>query len=212
MHTQPALFSKHRIEALSDGVFAIAMTLLVLDLKVPLDIQPGHLAQALAHDFSEWISFAVSFALLALYWTFQHRVFELLERVGSASLALTFLFLGLVSVLPFSTSLWGHHIREPLAFSIYYVNQFLMAVALLAKLELARVRHHLGPTAELAALRLRLYFLGLAMLVAAATFWVLPLKFAYIPLVVVALAGRAWRFRQSRQERHQLPLASDPPA
>ncbi len=55
------MFSKRRIEALSDGVFAIAMTLLILDLKVPLDTPPGQLGAALLHDVASWVSFMVTF-------------------------------------------------------------------------------------------------------------------------------------------------------
>lgn len=52
------MFTKSRLEALSDGVFAIAMTLLILDIKIPPNAS-GHLSEALAKDFHAWISFVV---------------------------------------------------------------------------------------------------------------------------------------------------------
>ena len=132
------MFSKHRLEALSDGVFAIAMTLLVLDIKVPVGVAKGQLGEALAKDAHGWISFAITFFIASVFWTFQHRLFELLEGVSQKMLVPTFVFLAFVSVLPFSTSLWGRHISEPLALLIYFGNQFAIAVALTVKLELAR--------------------------------------------------------------------------
>ena len=107
---------KHRIEALSDGIFAIAMTLLILDIKVPGEIAPGGLGHAIAHEGHEWISFLVTFVIASTFWVAQHRVFDLLEEIRTESLVLTFVTLGFVTVLPFTTSVWGHHIAESLAF------------------------------------------------------------------------------------------------
>src|SRR5947209_6864270 len=105
------MFSKHRVEALSDGIFAIVMTLLIIEIKVP---EKGPLAEALRSQAHEWISFAVTFGIASLFWVLQHRLFDLVERLNTGILTLTFLALCLVTVLPFSTSLWGHHIAEPI--------------------------------------------------------------------------------------------------
>ena len=98
---------KHRIEALSDGIFAIAMTLLILDIKVPAEIAPGGLGHAITHEGHEWISFLVTFLNASTFWVAQHRVFDLLEEIGTESLVLTFVTLGFVTVLPITTSMWG---------------------------------------------------------------------------------------------------------
>ena len=95
------MFSKHRIEALSDAIFAIVMTLLVLDLKVPETIGPGGLLHALAADRATWASFFLTFLLASVFWVLQHQVFDLLEAISHQTLIPTFVFLGFVTILPF---------------------------------------------------------------------------------------------------------------
>jgi uncharacterized membrane protein len=195
-------YSKHRIEALSDGVFAIAMTLLILDLKVPVDVAPGQLDAALRANGHEWISFVVTFALAAIFWTFQHRVFDVLERMGRENLVLTFLFLGFVSVLPFSTSLWGHHIKEPLAFVLYFLNQFALAAVLTAKIEVARVKGHLKLGPETDSLRVRLYSMCAVMATGTLSVALLPLNRVWIPVCALALVMNMLRkVRERRLKR-----------
>jgi uncharacterized membrane protein len=97
------MYSKHRLEGLSDGVFAVAMTLLIFDLKVPTDTASGQLGAALAKDGASWVSFLVTFGLAAQFWSFQHRVFDRIEKLTVSSVALTFTFLCFVSLLPFTT-------------------------------------------------------------------------------------------------------------
>ncbi len=203
------MFSKHRIEALSDGIFAIAMTLLVLDIKVPVETPKGHLAEALMKDAHSWISFVVTFFIASLFWTFQHRVFDLLKNVSHQMLAPTFVFLGFVSVLPFSTSIWGHHINEPIAFSIYFLNQLAIALALTVKLEVARAYGHLDQNAAAEMMRFRLYGICLVMLTAAAASYILPIQWIWPIPLAMGLLGRALRKRKERhlaqEEKHQIP-------
>ena len=140
------MFAKHRVEALSDGVFAIAMTLLILDIKVPLGAE-GPLGAALRKDAASWISFAISFMLAGVFWMHQHRVFEIASKWSKPNLLLTFLFLAFVSTLPFSTSLWGHHLHDPLAITIYFANQFALALVLVIQLLVISAQHHVNPDA-----------------------------------------------------------------
>ncbi|MGH9524452.1 MAG: TMEM175 family protein, partial [Terriglobales bacterium] len=164
------MFLKHRVEALSDGVFAIAMTLLILDLKVPMGNE-GPLSAALARDSHGWVSFAVSFLLAGVFWMHQHRVFEAAAHWSKANLLLTFVFLGFISTLPFSTSLWGHHLRDPLALTIYFGNQFVLALVLVIQVLVTIAQKHVNADAPpVGELRLRLLGLtlgfGAAMIVA----------------------------------------------
>ncbi len=193
------MFSKHRLEALSDAVFAIAMTLLILDLKVPTELGTDTLGAALRHKGHEWISFAVTFGIASLFWVLQHRVFELLENVGGGSTVLTFVFLGFVTTLPFSTALWGHHISQPLASVLYFGNQFLIALTLAAKLELARRQRHVRVGKDLAHLRLRLWVMcgvqGTACLAAV----LLPIQYLSIFPLAFTIVGK--RLRESTRKR-----------
>lgn len=187
------MFSKHRIEALSDAVFAIAMTLLILDIKVPAEVAPGELGHALRGQSHEWISFAITFALTSVFWSLQHRVFDLLDEVGRESLVITFVFLGFVTVLPFSTALWGHHITEPVAFMVYFLNQFLIAAALFCKLEVARRRGHVRLTPDSAMMRVRLLFVCALMAIASVASLLMPLHYLWTVIIPLALVGRMLR-------------------
>jgi len=198
------MFSKHRLEALSDGVFAIVMTLLILDIKVPLDVAPGALGAALAQDSHTWVSFGVTFLISSIFWNLQRKVFELVDEMTSESLALTFVFLGLVTVLPFSTSLWGHYIRERLAFVLYFDNQLAIAIVLTAKLEISRLRGHLQHGSEAGVLRLRLYMMCAVMASAAIGALVLPMNRVWVAPLILGVTARIVRTIQTRRKHAKL--------
>ena len=153
------MFLKHRVEALSDAVFAIAMTLLILDIKVPMGNEEP-LSAALGKESHAWVSFAVSFLLAAIFWMHQHRVFEAAAKWSKANLLLTFVFLGCVSTLPFSTSLWGHHLRDPLAIIIYFGNQCVLAFLLLVQVLVITAQKHVNPDAPQSVAELRFRLIG----------------------------------------------------
>jgi uncharacterized membrane protein len=100
-----------RIEAFSDGVFAIAITLLVLDLKVPSpsDHGPG-LAVLLLRQWPSYLAFATSFAFIGIMWINHHRLFTLIRRSDHMLLLLNSLLLFGVTVVPFPTSLLAAYI------------------------------------------------------------------------------------------------------
>ena len=190
---------KHRLEALSDGIFAIAMTLLILDIKVPGEVTPGGLGHAIRLEGHEWISFVVTFLIASTFWVAQHRVFDLLDEVRTESLMLTFVTLGFVTVLPFTTSMWGHHIAEPLAFLLYFANQFGIALPLALKLEIAMRRGQVRHTVASDMARLRLWLLCGLMGVAMIATETLPIRYMGAALVVPAVAARVLRARQKRK-------------
>jgi len=194
------MFSKHRLEALSDGVFAIVMTLLILDIKVPTGVEPGNLGAALRADSHQWISYAVTFAISAVFWNLQRRVFELVSDVTDVNIFLTFLFLAFVTILPFSTSLWGHHLNERLAFVLYFANQFVIGMLLAVKLEVARAKGHVQPGREFAYMRFRLYTLCLVMASAALAAFSLPLQYTGLAPITLALVARAIRRKKFPKE------------
>lgn len=101
-----------RAIAFSDGVFAIAITLLVLNFRVPN--VSGHsinqkLLDALKDDGGLWLSFALSFLIVARLWMVHHRLSLLLRRIDSRFIVLNLLFLACVVVLPFPTELLGNY-------------------------------------------------------------------------------------------------------
>jgi TMEM175 potassium channel family protein len=121
-----------RLEAFSDGVFAIAMTLLVLDMKVPHDLTSGGtLAQALVGQWPTYLAFATSFATILIMWVNHHRVFTHIGRRDDGLLFSNGLLLLGVVLVPFPTALVAEYLGragQKTAALIY--NSTFIAIAL----------------------------------------------------------------------------------
>jgi TMEM175 potassium channel family protein len=125
--------SVERIAALSDGIFAVAMTLLVLDLKVPLaeSIHSEHdLRGALFALAPRLLMFAMSVLTLGIFWVGQQTQFNNLERSDRSLSWIHIAFLGVVSLIPFSTALLAEFTRYRTALVIYWLNILLLGVIL----------------------------------------------------------------------------------
>jgi uncharacterized membrane protein len=98
---------KNRIEALSDGIFAIVMTLLILELHVP-NLPPSapnvEVAPALAALWPKFVSYLVTFVSLGVFWVGHHIMYHAIRRADRTLLWLNIFFFMFVSLLPFSTS------------------------------------------------------------------------------------------------------------
>lgn len=103
--------SKGRLEAFSDGVLAVAITLLVLDLRVPAP-GTGQLGHQLADEWPSYIAFAISFLTIGIIWINHHAAIARLREPDHAILVLNLLLLMSVCVLPFATSLFATYLRE----------------------------------------------------------------------------------------------------
>ncbi len=98
-----------RLETFSDGVFAIAATLLILDVRAT-----GHdLSASLLRAWPSYVAYAVSFVTIGIIWINHHTVFEQIQRVNRSFLVLNVLFLMLVAFIPFPTALIAEHFRGP---------------------------------------------------------------------------------------------------
>ncbi len=95
-----------RVVNLSDGVFAIALTLLVLTLDVPAT-DPAQLGRALLQDAQQLAVVALSFMLVANLWWFHHKIVALLAAFETGMIAINLILLGLVALVPFPTNLVG---------------------------------------------------------------------------------------------------------
>lgn len=106
-----------RLEAFSDGVFAIAITLLALNLQVPeLETVTRHaLATSLGSMWPAYLSFVLSFVTLLIAWIYHHRLLEGAKRGGTRLLFINGLLLLIVSSVPFPTALLGTYLRTPAA-------------------------------------------------------------------------------------------------
>ena len=102
--------SKSRVEAVSDGVFAIAITLLVLTLGEPDDY--AHLARQLADRWPSLAAYVVSFAIIGIMWLNHHSIFDRFERIDRALFYLNLLLLMTVAFLPYPTGVLGQALRR----------------------------------------------------------------------------------------------------
>lgn len=97
-----------RLGAFSDGVFAVAATLLVLEIKLPDPPLPEkEMIHELIDNVPAFLGWSVSFVVLARFWTIHHHVTNTLARCSTATIAWNFLFLATISLLPFGASLIG---------------------------------------------------------------------------------------------------------
>lgn len=117
----------NRLLAFSDGVFAIAITLLVLQLEVPPNA--ADLGPELEDALPDLFAFALSFAVLGrLWWVFHHRLFSGLEEFDGRLVALNFVYLALVTLVPFSSDVLGEYGDRSAAVVVYAANLGLLGM------------------------------------------------------------------------------------
>ena len=102
-----------RVEAFSDGVFAIAMTLLVLNIKVPNTDQPGQLGSLLWQQWPSYLAFVISFAFIGIMWVNHHRLFVHIRRIDHMLLVLNGALLLGVTAVPFPTAVLAQYLGKP---------------------------------------------------------------------------------------------------
>lgn len=124
--------------AFSDGLFAIAMTLLVVGIAVPELSKPSEreLWDALWDMESAYVSFFISFLVIGRYWIAHHQFFRLLRELDYGLIWLNLIYLAFVAFLPFPTALLGSYFENPVSVAVYAV-----AVAIVSGLEVVMFRH-----------------------------------------------------------------------
>jgi len=124
--------------ALTDGVFAIAITILVLDLRVPADIAARELSAHISDLVPEFTIYAISFAVIAIYWQAQREVFENIERQDAVLTWMTFLFLMAIAFLPFPTMLIGEFFTQQISVVFYAADAGVASLLLVGISSYAR--------------------------------------------------------------------------
>lgn len=109
----PASNETARIEAFSDGVFAIAITLLILEIKVPPQTPHGGLRLALTNLWPSYLAFLASFMTIGIMWLNHHRLFTLIIKKDDGLIAFNLLLLLGITWLPFPTALLAEHLEGP---------------------------------------------------------------------------------------------------
>jgi uncharacterized membrane protein len=127
-----------RIVAFSDGVFAIAITLLVLNLNVPERIPGDDLTGALWDQRHDLFAYALSFAVIGRFWVVHHRVFGDLTGFDGRLIGLNLFYLAWIVLIPFSSQVLGDHAGDTDAVVLYATN--LAAVTVVGTLMFADAR------------------------------------------------------------------------
>jgi len=130
---QDSRMSGGRLEAFSDGVFAIAITLLVLEIPVPT-VEQGELPDALLDQWPVYAAYVVSFAIIGIIWINHHAVFGYVERVDRGLLFLNLNLLLWVALIPWPTSLLAEYMLsggsdERAAALVYALTMTLMGMS-----------------------------------------------------------------------------------
>lgn len=127
--------SKGRLEFLFDGVFAIALTILVLELKLPEIADrrsAGELGRALLHHWRTFLSYIISFMILSGFWIGHNTLYARVARVTKAILAIHVWLLIWAAFIPFCAHLLGRYPGNPVAHAVYLATAFAYTVGLLA--------------------------------------------------------------------------------
>ena len=128
-----------RIVAFSDGVFAIAITLLVLNLHIHGGLSDGEIAHAIWAQHEHFLAYGISFAVIGRFWVVHHRFFGEVTAFDGRLIALNILYLGWIVLIPFSSQVLGEYGSKSTAVIVYAIN--LSAVVLIGMLMTADARH-----------------------------------------------------------------------
>jgi len=122
-----------RLEAFSDGVFAIAITLLILEVKVPHAGTERGLLRALAQLWPSYLGYVISFVTLGIMWANHHAIFTYIRRTDRYFLLIHVFFLMCISFLPFPTAVLAEHLPHPesrqIAVAAYSATLVVIALA-----------------------------------------------------------------------------------
>jgi uncharacterized membrane protein len=193
--------NKSRLEAFSDGVIAIVITLLVLEIRLP-EVGYADLGAALYSIMPKIMAYVVSFALIGLYWVFHHYSLNLIDKVDGVVLWINILFLLFISFLPFPTIIMGRYPFQPLSVIMYSSNLLLINATGFLSVQYLKKHRHLASAIfteavyksqmNLYAVTSILYVLsiGLAFFVPAASYFIVLLLAVFL-IIRSALLARA---------------------
>jgi uncharacterized membrane protein len=129
--------NKKRVEFLTDGIFAVVMTLLVLEISVPqissshdaIDSDTATETELLHGLFDLWpkiLIFGISFIILAIYWLAHHRQFYFIKHVNRPLIWINFMFLMAICLLPFSASILGEYSQQQISIFVFGANSIMI--------------------------------------------------------------------------------------
>jgi len=207
----PQLISKSRLEALSDGVFAVVMTILVLQLggsAISNAETSTQLDAALLAQWPTFVSYTISFLVVGLYWVSHHTYFTFIRGINETQLWLNLLFLFCLSFIPFAADLIGDHPDFRAGAMLYGLNLTACTGALYLNWQYAyNSGHVLVKDADLLVMkRFQRRSLGaaIAYLLATGVAWFSPIIgfYLYIAIAVVSAFRQIHSKAMERILRH----------
>ncbi len=195
----------NRLEAFSDGVFAIAITLLIIEVGIPEGHDP--LAQRLLDQWPSYLAYALSFATIGVMWANHHNIFAIVDRASHGLVIANLALLLVVAFIPFPTKVLGEHLHGEISFGdartaalLYNGTFFIMAVAYNTMWQVAAWKNRLikpGCEAKAAAVS-RTYWPGSpAYIVAIVVAFFSPIGSIVVNTIVMFLYGLPIRALQS---------------
>ena len=215
-HPEKGDFQLERLILFSDAVFAIAITLLVIEIKVP-ELKTEFTDTALLHEMKHldprFMGFILSFVIIGVYWTIHHRLFGFIHKYSTRLIFLNLFFLFFIVLMPFSTGLFGEYstpagINMILPFAFYCGN-----VALAGFANFLLWRYACNPlngiaqgfpdaqyvkTARIRSLVIPLIFVA-ALIV---SFWY-PILARYVPVIIIVILRVFLKLRKNEKKEHE---------
>ncbi len=179
--------NKNRLEAFSDGVLAIIITIMVLELKVP----HNPTWQTYLDAFPIFISYGLSFVLVGLYWSTHHHLFHLAQKVDNKVLWMNMLVLFWQSLIPFATSTMGENKFTSTTVMVY---AFVLAMCSISHIFLTKslIKLH-GPNSSLALYSKKNNKTGnLTLATNIVAFFIALIGFPKIAFILIAFVALLW--------------------
>ena len=174
-----------RMETFSDGVMSIAITIMIISLKLP-DIAKGgsakQITEQLLHLLPYFITYAFSFMMIGIFWTNHHHMFHLLEKTDEKLVWLNFIFLFMLSLIPFATSLVGSNPLIAISPAIYGLTMCLTSIAfvIMRHYSISKKLMHTDESRVLTQKIFRISVKGRKKAIAGAVIYLISIPLAYV--------------------------------
>jgi uncharacterized membrane protein len=197
-------FTHERVSMFTDAIFAIAITLLVIDIKRPDDEELKNLGKFIADQQGAFIAFVIAFVMLWAIWRARHVLFDQITRVSPAVIAMHIPLLLFAAFLPYPTGIFGEAVSDPLAISMFAGDEAILMMCLALLMTLVLKQRLLAPHANRARLTTHAVvnwgigaFWGLTAVLAWYTPSLVPWLWMATPLLVFFLVRGARLLRAS---------------
>jgi uncharacterized membrane protein len=184
-----------RLLSLSDGVFAIALTLLVLSFHVDTSVPGSQVGDVLQDQAAEFYAYGLSVAVISAFWVGHHRLFRWVIRYDNTLLWINILFLGLVALIPYPTDLLGRY--NETASAVLYAS-LISALAFVSAGLLAYAQHNHLVDPQMPLSRWRTLPVAIVFLVSIPIAFWSPRAAQYLWLAVIPVRLVTMRIRERR--------------